>query len=112
LRGTKTKMVLQRRTESTDSQNAVTESWRDLRTVKGVLTSSPNVRNGLTDIYDKNTEISTHIFLVDYPIGVTITTEDRFRLKTEYYDILFIANPGNANRHLEFHLMVIKGRTL
>ena len=112
MRGKKTEMVLQRRTESVDSQGAVTEAWRDIRSFKGVLTSSPAARNGLTDIYDKETEISTHIFAIDYPLGITITTEDRLRLGTDYYKILFPANPANANRHLEFHLMVIKGLTL
>jgi len=112
MRGKKTEMVLQRRTESVDSQGSVTESWQDIKSLKGVLTSSPKAKDGLTEEYDKNTEISTHFFSIDYPMGITITTEDRFRFGINYYKILFIANPSNANRHLEFHLMVIKGITL
>jgi len=104
MRGKKTEMVLQRRTESVDTQGAVTETWEDIRRIKGILTSSPSSRSGVVELYSKDTEVSTHYFLIDFPYGITISTEDRFRNDTDFYDILYIANPASANRHLELHL--------
>lgn len=110
MRGVKTEMVLQRPTETQDSQGANTKEWRDLRTIKGTLMIPRAIRKqGVADLYEKNTVVATHIFGIDYPIGVTITEDDRFREGTNFYDILYVGNPASANRHLEIYLLLTVG---
>ena len=103
-RGAKTTMILQRKVETLDSTNSVVFTWRDMRKILGVLSTSRSVQNRVTELYAKKTDVSTHTFLIDFPAGVTITTEDRFRYGAGFYDILYVGNPTNANRHLELHL--------
>ena len=103
-RGAKTTMILQMKAETLDSMNSVVFTWQDLRKILGVLSTSRSVQNRVTELYAKKTDVSTNTFLIDFPAGVTITTEDRFRLGAGSYDILYVGNPTNANRHLELHL--------
>lgn len=103
-RGAKTTMILQRKVETLGSGNSVEFTWQDKRRISGVLTTSQSVQNRVQELYAKKTDVSTHTFLIDVPAGITITTEDRFRLTSDYYDILYVGNPTNANRHLELQL--------
>lgn len=104
MRGPKTTMMLQRQTEGLDSQNANTKTWSDNRNITGNLSTSSSVMNRVQDLYAKKTDISSHIFTIHSQFGITITTEDRFRLNSDNYNIIFIGKPANKKRLTELHL--------
>ena len=104
MRGAKTTMMLQRPTESLDSQNSTKYTWSDMRNITGNLSTSTSVMNRVKDLYGKKTDESTHIFTIHAQFGITITTQDRFRLDTDFYDILFPGKPANTKRQTELHL--------
>ena len=105
-RGPKTTLLLQRRTEALASDQSVSELWSDLRRISGLLAETNSVQNQVVELYDKTTDISTHVFQIDRQRGLTISSEDRFRdeITNIFYDVMFPGNPSNAGRHWEIHL--------
>ena len=104
--GPKTTMILQRLTTGATTTGAVTHTWADYRTISGVLITSKSVSNSESGLYNKVTDESTHVFNIDFPIGVTITGADRFRRGNDFFDIIYVGDPGTTKRHLECRLMV------
>jgi len=100
--GKKTTLELRRKTEVSDGMGGVTTSWAGLRYITGVLST---IRGNERLSADKLTVIADFNFYIDFPIGVTITEEDKFIKDTKTYKIIYINNVGaNQNRRLQITL--------
>lgn len=99
--GPKTELKLERKTLTADGQGGYTESWQDLRKIKGVLVPLPGNERFITG---KVEAYRTHKFFIDYPKDLTITEKDRFILGTRKFDIRFIGDPAEQHIHLEIEL--------
>ena len=93
-------LTLERKSETADGMGGFTETWADVKDIKGVLC---NVRGDERVSADKLTVISTHNFYIDYESG--ITEEDRFTTSTRTFKINWINNAGgNQNKALIINL--------
>lgn len=102
--GPKTELVLKKYTLVDDGMGGTTETWQAKRKIKGVLISlSGNERfvTGKTEVF------RTHKFMVDFPIGITITAIDKFTLGARTFDIQVVVDPAEQHRHLEIDLKEI-----
>ena len=102
--GPKTTLVLQKYTLVDDGMGGTTETWQAKRKMKGVLISlSGNERfiTGKIEVY------RTHQFMVDYPIGLTITEKDKFVLGARKFDIQVVVDPVETHRNLEIDLLEV-----
>ena len=102
--GPKTELVLQHYTEVPDGMGGFELVYQSSRNVKGVLISLPGRERfvaGKTEVF------RTHKFMLDYPIGITITEIDKFTLGTRKFDIKSVTDPAEQHRHLELDLLEI-----
>ena len=102
--GPKTELVLQRYTEVSDGQGGSTLTYQGRRNVKGVLLSL----SGREQFVTGRTEVfRTHKFIIDYPIGITITAKDKFTLGARKFDIQVVVDPAETHRFLEIELLEV-----
>ena len=100
MRGHKTTLTLERKTETADNMGGYTLAWADVKDIKGVLC---NVSGDERFSADKMTVMSTHNFYIDYESG--ITEEDRLTTSTRTFKINWINNVGgNQNKALKINL--------
>lgn len=102
--GPKTELVLQKYTLVPDGMGGYTETWQAKRKMKGVLLSLSGREQYVTG---KTEVFRTHKFVVDYPIGLTITEKDKFILGARKFDIQVVADPAEQHRHLEIEFLEI-----
>jgi len=100
--GPKTELTLEGVTIADDQWH--TETWRQVRKMKGVLISLPGNERFITG---KTEAYRTHKFMVDYPKDLTITEKNRFTLGTRKLNITTIVDPLEQHRHLEIDLLEI-----
>jgi len=97
--GPKTELILERKTIADDQWH--TETWRQVRKMKGVLISLQGNERFITG---KTEVFRTHKFLVDYPKDLTITEKDRYTLGARTFDIQVVVDPLEQHRQLEIEL--------
>lgn len=97
-------MVLQKYTEVDDLMGGTTVVYRSVRKIKGVLVSLSGRERFVTG---KTEVFRTHKFLMDYPIGITITEIDKFTLGARKFDIQVVVDPAETHRHLEIDLLEV-----
>jgi head-tail adaptor len=85
-----------------DSTGGHTDNWDFSRTFKGRLSRLP-IKEQIGN--DKVTVYATHKLYCEY---ITVTTADRVRLGTRYFDIITVENPRNWNKHLELLLLEVE----
>ncbi len=88
-------LTLQRNTESADGMGGHTSSWADLGSFRGRI-SPLSAQERL--MQDKTTMITTHKIYCD---PMTVTSKDRIRWGTYYFEIIAIINPSEKFSHLE-----------
>jgi len=103
--GRKKTLILLQLTDTADGMGGFTRTWAEKRKVEGVFTSLSDKERFY--INDKKTVLSNYKFHVDYPIGITITEKDQFKLDTRLFEIVGIDNPGDQNIILTFSLLEI-----
>jgi len=99
--GPKSTLVLQQYSLVSDGMGGYTDSWQAKRKIKGVLiplTGDERMITGKTEVF------ADYKFIIDYPLGLTITEKDRFVLKARVFDISLITDPAEQHRHLEIML--------
>lgn len=99
--GPKTELILERKILTADDQGGYTETWRQVRKMKGVLISlrgNERFITGKTEVY------RTHKFIVDYPKDLIITEKDRYTLGDRKFDIQVVVDPAEQHIHLEVEL--------
>lgn len=102
--GPKTEMMLQKHTLAPDGQGGFLETWQAKRKMKGVLISlrgNERFITGKTEVY------RTHKFVVDFPVGITITEKDRYALGARTFDIQVVSDPAETHRFLEVELLEV-----
>lgn len=99
--GPKTELILQHYTKVPDGMGGYTLVYQSSRKIKGVLIS---LRGNERFITGKIEVYRTHKFIIDYPIGITITEIDKFTLGARKFDIKVVADPAEAHRHLEIEM--------
>ena len=102
--GPKSTLTLQKYTEVPDGMGGSVWVHQSVRKIKGVLISlSGNERfiTGKIEVY------RTHQFMVDYPIGLTITEKDKFVLGARKFDIQVVVDPVETHRNLEIDLLEV-----
>ncbi len=102
--GPKTVMVLKKWTEVEDGMGGYTWVHQSIRKMKGVLTSLTGNERMITG---KEEVFRTHKFMVDYPLGLTITEKDKFVLGIRTFDIQVVANTLEQNIQLQIDLLEI-----
>ena len=107
--GPQSVVTIQSKTNTSDSMGGFTETWTNLITISGVLTS-PRGNEYRWEGFRVGKEAvrSTHIFYCDVPTGVTINELCRLVYGTRIFDIVFVRNPGMMNHHYELELVEIK----
>lgn len=53
----------------------------------------------------QTTAYRTHKFIMDYPVGFTVTEADIFSLGDRRFDVKAIVDPAEQHRHLEIDLL-------
>jgi len=99
--GPKTELVLQKHTLVSDGMGGYTDTWQAKRKMKGVLLSLSGRERFVTG---KTEVFRTHKFVVDFPIGISVTEKDKFVLGARTFDIQVVADPAETHRHLEMDL--------
>ena len=102
--GPKTELVLQKYTLADDGMGGKTETWQSKRRMKGVLIS---LRGNERYVTGKTEVFRTHKFVVDFPIGITITEIDKFTLGVRKFDIQVVVDAAEQHRHLECDLLEV-----
>lgn len=103
--GPKTEMTLQQHQLTPDGQGGFLETWQSKRKMKGVLLSLSGRERFVTG---KTEVFRTHKFVVDFPVGITVTEKDKFVLGARKFDIQSVADPAETHRHLEIELLEIQ----
>ncbi|MBA7665565.1 hypothetical protein ES703_73639 [subsurface metagenome] len=103
--GPKTELVLQKYTEVPDGMGGSEWIYQSARKMKGVLIS---LRGNERFVTGKTEVFRTHKFVVDFPIGITVTEKDRYTLGVRTFDIQVVADPAEQHRHLEIDLLEIQ----
>ncbi len=88
-------LTLQSLTETSDSQGGVTQSWSDIGSFRGRI-SSLSTEERMAQ--DKEQAFYTHKIFCD-PMAVGHT--DRIKWGTYYFEIIGIVNPSELYHHLE-----------
>jgi len=82
--------------------------WEDAKSLKGYL----DLMSGTSSYTAYNSKIaeSTHVFICDYQDLSTINVENsRMIINGKLYDVTYIDNPMELNKHLEIFLKHIGG---
>jgi len=103
--GPKTELVLQKYTEVSDLMGGYTVVYQSIRKVKGVLIA---LRGSERFVTGKTEVFRTHKFVVDFPIGISITPKDKFVLGIRTFDIQVVADPAEVHRFLEIDLLEVE----
>ena len=103
---------IQIRTVTKDKTGEQIKGWTTLHTIKGFLDISGGDSKYST--YNAKIQESTHFFICDYlelnekvKSGNSIVFDPKTQ---EYYDIMYIDNPMELNKHLEFSLKYVGGQ--
>ena len=88
-------LTLQVLTETADGQGGSTTTWAD-STIFRARISSLSAQEKMAQ--DRTTTIATHKI---YCNNMTVTTADRIKWDTVYFEITGIVNPSEAYDHLE-----------
>jgi len=101
--GPKKTLVLERYTETLDGMGGFSEDWRSLRSITGVFSI---ISDRERMMYGKKAEGASQKFMVDYPIGVTITAMDRFVSSNgqRIFEIVSREDPLEQHRMMIFFL--------
>lgn len=100
--GPKTTLYLERySTPVSDSQGGASVGWYTVRSITGVLSTLDDREIVLAG---KIAGDATHVFTIDYPVGLTLSRKDRFRKYTSEYEITGIKNKENQQRRLRIYL--------
>ena len=104
--GPKVMLELQRISENdtSDGKGGTYQRHYGIRNIRGTLTSlsaTERVRP------DKDTVYATHRFVCNVQPGLTISEDDRFRKGERLFDIEFVNNAAELDRHLEIDLLEI-----
>lgn len=102
--GPKTELTLQKYTEVSNGMGGHTKTWQARRKMKGVLIS---LRGNERFITGKTEVFRTHKFVMDDPIGITITEIDKFTLGARKFDIQVVVDAAEQHRHLEIDLLEV-----
>ena len=97
----------------TSASNAIGEAvktWGTVRSLNGWLDLSDG--NAKYNVYNTKIQEATHVFISDYTaIGSHISAENcRLLINSKVYDVVFIDNPMELNRQLEFYLKYTGGQ--
>ncbi len=92
--GPKISVYLSPATLTDNLSGGSSETWADVRTLTGSL-----MRNsGNETLTHQKTEVlSSHLFYLSYPIGVTITEKDKLRYGTRTFEIKYVENISEVN---------------
>ena len=102
--GPKVQLELQRISDSQDGMGGYDRKYYGVRNIRGtmvVLSASERVSADREAVY------ATHRFFCNFPVGLTISEDDRFRKGERVFDIEFINNAAEQNRHLEIDLLEV-----
>ena len=100
--GPKTTLTLERySTPVSDSQGGATVSWYSVRAITGTLVT---VDEREREFAGRIAADATHVFYIDYPIGITIQDKDRFRRLTRVFGIEGQKNKDQQNIRLRIFL--------
>lgn len=94
-------LTLQSLTRTSDSQGGFTESWSDIGTFDArisILSAAEKMAQ------DKVTTLATHRV---YCESMVVTTADRIKWGTYYFQIVGITNPSEAYHHLQMDVLEI-----
>jgi SPP1 family predicted phage head-tail adaptor len=94
-------LTLQTLTETDDGMGGITTAWADSGTFRARI-SSLSAQERLAQ--DKNTTFATHRIYCD---NMTITTADRIKWGSYYFQITGIKNPSEMYHHLEIDVREI-----
>lgn len=103
--GPKVKVILQRRTRSSDSRGGSNDVWNDVEEFKGVLSPSRFNKEGLK--YNKEILESDHI-LYTKTITNTITIFDRIVYNGRIFQVKVVQIPAMSTKVLKIGLLEIK----
>ena len=95
-------LTLQVLTETSDSQGGSTTTWADSTVFKARI-SSLSAQEKMAQ--DKTTTVASHKI---YCNNMTVTTADRIKWDTVYFEITGIVNPSEAYHHLEIFVREIQ----
>ena len=98
--GPKVQLELRRKNTTDDNAGSKTTTWEGKRRVSGTLVTLTGDERLSAD---KKTVIRTHNFYIDFPVGITITEEDKFCYGIRTFEIEHIGNIG-ANRSKELKI--------
>ena len=96
------RMVVKRRVTEKNAFNFEIVSWKKVSTVKGGYIDAINgemIKQG-----ERRVETSTHLLVCDY---ANIQINDRIVVNGKSYQVNFVYNPMEANRHLEVELELV-----
>lgn len=103
------KALLQRKNGFTTNVIGEREySWETIQELKGFLDMQGQSTNRTN--YKTQLEESTHIFICDYyPIEREIE-DKRLLINNKVYELVYIDNPMELNKHLELYLKYVGGQ--
>ena len=103
--GGNTTAIIQTKTSSKNEYGTLTDTWKDVTTVKGFLDFTGGDGSYKSNFKGKLEE-TTHIFICDYSeVAQQVTpTTSRIIINNQIYDVLMIDDPMSLHKHLEFML--------
>jgi len=101
--GPKKTLVLERYTETSDGMGGFSHEWQSLRSISGVFSI---ISDRERMMYGKKAEGASQKFTVDYPVGLTATSKDRFVSQTgqRVFEIVSKEDPLEQHRMMIFFL--------
>ena len=103
--GGNTTAIIQTKTSSKNEYGALTDTWKDITTIKGFLDFIGGDGSYKSNFKGKLEE-TTHIFICDYNEAVAKTqpTTSRLFIDGQIYDVLMIDDPMGLHKHIEIML--------
>lgn len=103
--GGNTTAIIQTKTSSKNEYGALTDTWKDVTTIKGFLDFIGGDGSYKSNFKGKLEE-TTHIFICDYNEAVDKTqpTTSRLLINRQIYDVLMIDDPMGLHKHIEIML--------
>lgn len=97
--------TIQAKTTSRNEYGALTDSWKEVTTVKGFLDYSGGDGSYKSDFKGDLAE-TTHIFICDFnsTVAQATATLSRLIIDNKIYDVLMIDDPMNLHKHIEIIL--------